>query len=139
MKKNRFKPQGEGKGMKTIEFIGVHQKDEDEKCECIILPDGSVEEPLPSHINRLIELAGKDSAWLHARMEKGMEPLFWLVQFSGCMSVWQTRVVSPTEPTQEQLDALEELRDGAMLSPKYLMQKADESYVESVKRAKEII
>lgn len=123
--------------MKTMEFIGIHQKDEDEKCECIILPDGSVDEPLPSHINRLIELAGKDPAWLHARMEKGMEPLFWLVQFSGCMSVWQTRVVSPAEPTTEQLETLEELKDGAMLSPKYLLQKADESYVESVRRAKE--
>lgn len=123
--------------MKAIEFINVHQKDEDEKCECIILPDGSVEEPLPSHINHLIELTGRNSVWLHARMEKGMEPLFWLVEFSGCMSVWQTRVVSPAEPTQEQLEALETLRDGAMLSPKFLMQKAGAEYVESVRCAKQ--
>lgn len=123
--------------MKTIEFISLHRQDEDEKCECIILPDGSVEEPVPSHINRLIELSGKDSAWLHAQMDKGMEPLFWMVQYTGCMSVWQTRVVSPAEPTQEQLEALEELQDGAMLAVKYLLQKADESYAESVRRAKE--
>lgn len=122
--------------MKTIEFIDLHQHDEDEKCECVVLPDGSVEEPVPSHINRLIELTGKDSAWLHAQMEKGMEPLFWLVQFSGCMSVWETRVVSPAEPTQAQLDTLEELHDSAMLAPRYLMQKADERYVESVRRVK---
>lgn len=123
--------------MKTIEFINLHQHDEDEKCECIILPDGSVEEPLPSHINRLIELSGKDSVWLHAQMEKGMEPLFWMVQYTGCMSVWQTRVVSPAEPTQEQMEALEELQDGAMLAIKYLLQKVEERYVESVRRAKE--
>lgn len=123
--------------MKTIEFIDLHQNDEDEKCECIILPDGSVEEPVPSHINRLIELSGKDSAWLHAQMEKGMEPLFWMVQYTGCLSVWQTRVVSPDEPTREQMEALEELQDGAMLAIKYLLQKADESYAESVRRAKE--
>lgn len=126
----------EGKTMKAIEFIDIHQHDEDEKCECIILPDGNVDEPVPSHINRLIEITGRDSAWLHAQMEKGMEPLYWLVQFSGCMSVWATRVVSPAEPTQAQLDALEELHDSAMLASKYLMQKADESYVESVRRAK---
>lgn len=123
--------------MKTIEFINLHQHDEDEKCECIILPDGSVEEPLPSHINRLIELSGRDSVWLHAQMEKGMEPLFWMVQYTGCMSVWQTRVVSPAEPTQEQMEALEELQDGAMLAIKYLLQKVEERYVESVRRAKE--
>lgn len=122
--------------MKAIEFIDIHQSDEDEKCECVILPDGSVEEPVPSHINRLIDLSGKDSVWLHARMEKGMEPLFWIVEFTGCMSVWQTRVVSPANPTQEQMEALEELQDGAMLSPNYLIQKADAGYVESARRAR---
>ncbi|MDO4304794.1 MAG: hypothetical protein Q4D94_12865, partial [Bacillota bacterium] len=69
-------------------------------------------------------------------MAKGMEPLFWLVEFSGCLAVWQTRVVSPAKPAQVQLDALEELRDGALLAPRYLMEKADEQYVESVRAAK---
>lgn len=123
--------------MKVIEFIHAHQRDETDKCECIIHPDGSVDEPLPSHINRLIEITGRDSSWLHAQMSKGMEPLFWLAEFSGCLAVWQTRVVSPANPTQAQLDALEELRDGALLAPRYLMQKADEQYVESVRAAKE--
>lgn len=122
--------------MKVIEFIHAHQEDETEECECIILPDGSVEEPLPSHINRLIELTGRDSSWLHAQMDKGMEPLFWLVEFTECLAVWRTRVVSPENPSQEQLDTLEELRNSALLAPKYLMQKAQEQYVESVRRAK---
>lgn len=123
--------------MKAIEFIDIHRENEEDECECIIHPDGTVDEPLPSHINRLAELSGRDSAWLHGHMEKGMEPLFWLVEFTGCMSVWQTRVVSPSEPTQEQMETLEELRDGAMLSVKYLLQKAGEPYRESVRRAKE--
>lgn len=123
--------------MKVIEFIHAHQEDETDKCECIIYPDGSVDEALPSHINKLIEITGRDSSWLHAQMAKGMEPLFWLVEFSGCLAVWQTRVVSPAKPAQVQLDALEELRDGALLAPRYLMEKADEQYVESVRAAKE--
>lgn len=125
--------------MKVIEFIDLHRENEEEECECIIRPDGTVDEPLPSHINRLIELSGRDSAWLHGHMDKGMEPLFWLVEFTGCMSVWQTRVVSPIEPTAGQMNALEELHDGAMLSAKYLLQKPDDSYRESVRRAKEEI
>lgn len=124
--------------MKVIDFIHIHQGDETEECECIIHPDGSVDEPLPSHINSLIELTGRDSSWLHAQMDKGMEPLFWLVEFTGCMSVWQTRVISPSKPTQAQQDTLEELRNGALLAPKYLLQTAEENYVESVRRAKEL-
>lgn len=124
--------------MKPIEFIDLHQRDEEETCECIILPDGRVEEPAPSHINKLVELAGEDTAWLHGQMEKGMEPLYWLVQFTGCMAVWQSRVVSPAEPTMQQVETLEDLRNGAMLGVKYLLEKANDSYVESVRRAKSL-
>lgn len=123
--------------MKVIEYIHLHQSDETDRCECIVLPDGSVDEPLPSHINRLIELTGRDSVWLHARMEKGMEPLFWLVEFTRCLAVWRTRVIFPADPTQEQLDTLEELKNSALLAPKYLTQKVEEQYVESVRIAKE--
>lgn len=121
--------------MTALEYITLLQKNE-ENCECLIHPDGAIEEPKPSHINRLVELAGGDTARLHGFMEKNMEPLFWLVEFTGCMSVWETRVVSPAQPTQAQLEVLEELRDGAVLSPRYLMQKADESYTASVRRAR---
>lgn len=123
--------------MKVIEFIHIHQSDETDECECIIRPDGSVDEPLPSHINRLVDISGRELAWLHEQMSKGMEPLFWLVEFTGCLAVWKTRVVSPSKPTRAQLDTLEELRNGALLAPKYLMQTADEAYGESVRKAKE--
>ena len=89
--------------MKPIEFIALHRED-DEGCECLILPDGQVEEPIPSHISRLAQLTGADTAVLRKYVEKNMEPLFWLVEYTGCMSVWQTRVVSPSSPTQEQLE-----------------------------------
>ena len=91
--------------MKIMEFINAHREDED-YCECLIHPDGEVDEPLPSHIGRLIEIAGEDSATLNGQMEKNMEPLFWMVEYTGCMSVWQTRVVAPTQPTQVQEDVL---------------------------------
>ena len=46
--------------MTVMEFINAHREDMD-PCECVILPDGSVEEPLPSHIGRLVELTGMDA------------------------------------------------------------------------------
>ncbi len=122
--------------MKVMEFINAHREDED-PCECMVLPDGEVCEPLPSHIEALEALAGERAAVLNSHMEKNMEPLFWLVEYTQCMSVWQTRVVSPSEPSEAQKDTLEELYHAAFLSPGYLMQKADASYVESVRRAKE--
>ena len=52
--------------MTALEFIHKHQNDEDNG-ECLILPDGSVEEPLPSHIGRLVELTGMDAGALQCR------------------------------------------------------------------------
>ena len=124
--------------VKVMEFLNAHREDDD-PCECVILPDGGIEEPLPSHIGKLAEIAGADSAVLNGHMEKSMEPLFWLVEYTGCMSVWQTRVVSPSTATQEQEDTLEELYDAALLSPGYLRETAGESYRQSVERAREAI
>ena len=123
--------------MTALEFIHKHQNDEDNG-ECLILPDGSVEEPLPSHIGRLVELTGMDAGALHGRMEKNMEPLFWLVEYTGCRLVWSTRGVVPSHPTQAQEDTLETLYFAAMLAPGYHREQAGSTYEECVKKAKEM-
>ena len=58
--------------MTVMEFINAHREDM-EPCECVILPDGSVEEPQPSHIKKLEEISGEDKLTLNSRMEKNME------------------------------------------------------------------
>ena len=62
-----------------------------------------------------------------------------MVEYTHCMSVWQTRVVAPSHPDQEQQDALEMLYDAAFLAPKYLYETPDAAYVESVRKAREVI
>lgn len=124
--------------MKVMEYIRKYREEED-RCECVILPNGEVEEPLPSHIGKLVELAGRESSELNGHMERNMEPLFWMVEYTGCMSVWQTRVVAPSEPAQAQMDTLEILYDAAFLSPGYLFEKAGREYAESVKMARTVI
>lgn len=62
--------------MTVMEFINAHREDM-EPCECVILPDGSVEEPQPSHIKKLEEISGEDKLTLNSRMEKNMEPIFY--------------------------------------------------------------
>ena len=41
--------------MTVMEYMNAHREDM-EPCECVILPDGSVEEPQPSHIKKLEEM-----------------------------------------------------------------------------------
>lgn len=83
--------------MTVMEYMNAHREDM-EPCECVILPDGSVEEPQPSHIKKLEEISGEDKLTLNSRMEKNMEPIFFMVEYTGCMLVWSTRVVVPSHP-----------------------------------------
>ena len=83
--------------MTVMEYMNAHREDMD-PCECVILPDGSVEEPQPSHIKKLEEISGEDKLTLNSRMEKNREPIFFMVEYTGCMLVWSTRVVVPSIP-----------------------------------------
>ena len=122
--------------MQVMEYLNCHRQDED-PCECVILPDGSIEEPKPSHVEKLVQLAGEEKAALNGKMDKNMEPLFFLVEYTGCLLVWPTRVVEPSKPTIAQENSLEMLYDSALLSPGFLRQKVEPKYTECVQRGKE--
>lgn len=121
--------------MRAMEYIREHREDES-PFECVILPDGSVEEPLPSHLEKLAAVAGEDKISLNKKMNKGMEPLFFMVEYTGCMLVWETRVVLPSHPTKEQEDTLLLLHDAAMLSPGFRREQAGQEYEECVKQSR---
>ena len=126
-----------GVRMTVMEFINAHREDMD-PCECVILPDGSVEEPQPSHIKKLEEISGEDKLTLNSRMEKNMEPIFFMVEYTGCMLIWSTRVVVPSHPTPAQEETLETLYFAAMLAPGYHREQVGETYEECVRKAKEL-
>ena len=123
--------------MTVMEYMNAHREDM-EPCECVILPDGSVEEPQPSHIKKLEEISGEDKLTLNSRMEKNMEPIFFMVEYTGCMLVWSTRVVVPSHPTAAQEETLENLYFAAMLAPDYHREQVGPTYEECVKKAKEL-
>ena len=106
--------------MTVMEFINAHREDMD-PCECVILPDGSVEEPQPSHIKKLEEISGEDKLTLNS-----------------CMLIWSTRVVVPSHPTAAQEQTLETLYFAAMLSPGYHREQVGPTYEECVRKAKEL-
>ncbi len=121
--------------MRVMEYIREHREDEN-PFECVILPDGSVDAPAPSHIEKLAQIAGEDKISLNKKMEKNMEPLFFMVEYTGCMLVWETRVVEPSHPTKEQEETLELLYDAAMLSPGFQKEQAGSEYEACVKRGR---
>lgn len=98
----------------------------------------SVEEPQPSHIKKLEEISGEDKLTLNSRMEKNMEPIFFMVEYTGCMLIWSTRVVVPSHPTPAQEETLETLHFAAMLAPGYHREQVGPVYEECVRRAKEL-
>ena len=55
--------------MTVMEFINAHREDMD-PCECVILPNGSVEEPQPSHIKKLEEISGGMPAYASGRLKE---------------------------------------------------------------------
>ena len=122
--------------MRAMEYIREHREDES-PFECVILLDGSVDAPTPSHIEKLAQIAGEDKISLNKKMEKNMEPLFFMVEYTGCMLVWETRVVEPSHPTQEQEDTLELLYDSAMLAPGFKKEQVGPEYEACVRRVRE--
>lgn len=121
--------------MKVMEYIDAHRQDEN-PCECVILPNGEIEDPLPSHIMKLTQISGEEKSDLNRKMDKNMEPVLFMVEYTGCILVWQTRVILPSHPTPEQEDTLERLYFAAFLSPRYKKEQVEDKYVECVKRNK---
>ena len=80
--------------MQIMDYINAHRMDEN-PCECVILPDGSVEEPTPSHIEKLAQIAGEDKISINKKMDKNMEPLLFMVEYTGCRHGWLCPPVLP--------------------------------------------
>ena len=123
--------------MTVMEFINAHREDM-EPCECVILPDGSVEEPQPSHIKKLEEISGEDKLTLNSRMEKNMEPIFFMVEYTGCMLIWSTRVVVPSHPTPAQEETWRHCILRQCWPPVIHREQVGPVYEECVRRAKEL-
>ena len=108
----------------------------------LYIPGHSNRESSNRHIRFDIHLhthcSGEDKLTLNSRMEKNMEPIFFMVEYTGCMLIWSTRVVVPSHPTPAQEETLETLYFAAMLAPGYHREQVGETYEECVRKAKEL-
>ena len=90
----------------------VHEKTFMHYLEVIILPDGTVEYAVPSHVLKLTKIYGKSQDEMFEEYYNGSEyldPVEWLCKKTGCISVWNNGYAG--NPNPQQLKTLQMLKD----------------------------
>lgn len=64
-------------------------------CEAIIYPNGDITYAVPSHQEALISITGKDRSYLMDIMPISAAPTQWLIDYTGCISVWYEGFMMP--------------------------------------------
>ena len=79
-------------------------------CEAIIDKDGKIAYVRPSHVETLIRETGKSRDEINNLMPLDAAPIKWLIDYTGCVSVWYDYFIIPTQGlTKEQEIALKQL------------------------------
>ena len=97
-------------------------------CEAVVYPDGMIEYAYPSHIEKLIsiymEKSGKNREIISQEILSSKlyaNPIEFLVEKTGCVSVWYNCVYIPESYNKLQHDTLEQLQGaGAINIPNLL-------------------
>lgn len=64
-------------------------------CECIIYPDGYIDYAIPGHVEALLKFTGEPREVIDEKMPIWDSPLIWLVNYTGCISVWSQGYIAP--------------------------------------------
>ncbi|HOA80515.1 MAG TPA: hypothetical protein PKK61_05555 [Defluviitaleaceae bacterium] len=78
-------------------------------CEAIIHKDGSVEYAEPSHVEKLINVTGENRNVVYNKIPIYEFPIYWLVEYTGCVSVWYEGHITPKDCTDKQIQSLNKL------------------------------
>lgn len=76
--------------------------------EVLIEPDGHVIYAVPSHQEKAIELAMASKGWTRDELRKACPPecwfdfLDWLLEQTGCISVWTRMIAGNPNPVQKE-------------------------------------
>lgn len=100
--------------MTIAELIQLRDKTNEDYFEFILLENGSIELAVPSHIEAVLRLCGKDIKEVDKKMGETIKehevPIAWLVNETKLVSVWR-KLFLANELTQEQKEALIALED----------------------------
>ncbi len=88
-------------------------------CEAVIYPNGDIEDAHPSHTYKLVEITGKEMDEINEMMPLNAGPVYWLVDYTGCVSVWYEFGLLPENVTDMQRESIEKLINNGILSPDF--------------------
>lgn len=94
--------------MRVAEYIKNYKQDC--YCEVIIKPNGMIELAQPSHTMKLVELSKESYETICNKMPVNAGPVYWLVEYLNCVSVWYESYIYCNKITQKQLDTIEKLK-----------------------------
>lgn len=92
--------------MNVEEYIKQH--DAINYCEAIIYPDGTIEDAIPSHLDKLKKITNMPRKVLYKMMPENASPIDWLLGYTKCVAVWWG-LFKYDSLTQEQLNTIQEL------------------------------
>lgn len=96
-----------------------HKKEFQHYLEVIVDKEGTVMYAVPSHQEKLIAMACEENGWSREQLMEACPARFhydfitWLLMLTQAVSVWTEFCMAPT-PSQEQIEALTELRNGGV-------------------------
>ena len=89
-------------------------------CEAIIHPDGTIEDARPSHIEALILYSNETKDELSEKMPMEASPISWLVDYTGCVSLWYDTCLLPETLNSLQLSTIKELIKNKIIKNPYI-------------------
>lgn len=97
--------------------IKTHKKHFIDYLEVVILETGKVEYAIPSHQEKLIQMAcvkhklSRQELICSCPADKYFDYMSWLCEMAGCIAVWNDRIEVGSNVTIEQVNALLKLHD----------------------------
>lgn len=88
-------------------------------CEAILYPDGDITYAAPSHLNALIRITDRTADDIYDEMPIYDSPIHWLMEYTGCISVWTDGVMFPKDITDQQVESLKKLKNEKLTQVKF--------------------
>lgn len=104
----------------VVKYIEEH-KDDYDYTEAIIAPNGQIQYAKIGHANELGMQSNIPFDVLYHILPMDASPASWLVDYTGCISVWPDFAYLPPVYTKEQIQTLSVLQRSKLIKKKYTL------------------
>ncbi len=87
----------------------IRQHTDEMYCEAVLYPNGDAAYALPSHEQKMLDIAGLTVEEAQAMMPEDAEPIVWLMAYTGCCMIAYEHYAYPKSVTDAQKDSIKKL------------------------------